>query len=67
MLNLAGEMDIHLTVDRLSARIEAATELNRHSHFLRYHSSHDPFTTFEERVGCPRAGLQYKCGYAEIE
>ena len=61
----ASRIDNFLTTERSTARFEAITQVNRHSHFSRYRSSQDRYSSVEEGDVSPRAGaLRYNSGYA---
>ena len=48
----------------LSPDSDITPEVNRHSHFLRYRSSRDRFSSVEDRNVSPRAGLRYNTLYS---
>ena len=61
----ASKIDNLITPERSTARYEATPEVNRPSHFSRYRSSRDRFSSVEDRDVSPRAGLlRYNSGYA---
>ena len=61
----ASRIDNLLTPERPTARYEATPEVNRPSHFSRYRSSRDRFSSVEDRDVSPRAGLlRYNSGCA---
>ena len=60
----ASRIDNLLTPERSTARFEVTPEVNRYSYFSRYHISRDRSSSVEDQDVAPRAGLQYKTGYA---
>ena len=54
----ASRIDNLLTPERSTARFEVTTEVNKYSHFSRYHNSRDRSSSVEDREASPRAGLR---------